>query len=166
MVFKKHILITLSKLNGRYENADPQDSIFFSKLALLEYCGWLEESFDCIVRRSVKKKLKTIEFRQMLENRVIGKTYGFEYKQYFRPMLMQAVGLSEAEKIESFLKSNGVYEIFLGELGTVKVYRDNAAHTWIKDATITYPAPSVIMQSFNTTFPIIRSIYSYVVATR
>lgn len=167
MFIKKHILNTLKRLDLRYNQAlltpNPQESVYFSKLAILEYCGWIEESFDLIVRRSVKGQLKTIEFRQMLECSVIGNTCGFQYKKHFRPMLSRAVGLRRMEILEKYLKDKGQLELLVSELESVKTHRDNAAHTWINGATRTYPAPSYIKSSFEIIFPIMKGIYSQVI---
>lgn len=166
MVSKKHILNTLNDLDLHYTQAlkssKPQDSVYFSKLAVLEYCGWLEEAFDEIVKRSVKGKLKTIEFRQMLDNAVIGKNNGFQYKTDFRPMLTRAVGLIGAEKIECHLKDTRKYEILISELDAVKSDRNSAAHTWT-GVTMSYPAPSYTRSRLEIVYPILRSIYSEVI---
>lgn len=166
MVIKKHILKTLNNLDVNFNRAlrspSPQDSVFYSKLAILEYCGWVEDSFDLIIRRSVKGKLKTPEFRQMLEVSVIGNTHGFQYKKHFRPMLVRALGLKNAETVEKHLNDAGSLEILISELENVKQHRDSAAHTWIDGATRTYPAPSYTKATFEKIYPIIRAIYTQV----
>ncbi|RLA52351.1 MAG: hypothetical protein DRR42_07810 [Gammaproteobacteria bacterium] len=68
MIVKTHISKTLSALDKRYTNSDSEGSIFFAKLAVLEYCGWIEESLDDVVHRAVKGKLKTQEFSDMLNS--------------------------------------------------------------------------------------------------
>lgn len=166
MLVKKDILGTLEGLDIRYNNAlhtpTPQDSIYFSKLAILEYCGWIEESFDKIVRRSVKGKLKTQVYKDMLAS-VIDNTHGFQYKKHFRPMLYSAVGLKNMEIVEKNLKDSGKFELLISELEAVKIHRDNAAHTWINGATPTYPAPSNIKARFEIIYPIMKGIYSQVI---
>ncbi len=167
MLVKNNILRSLKELELRYNGAlrspTPQDSIYFSKLAILEYCGWIEESFDQIIRRSVKGKLKTQEFKQILEGSVIGNTYGFQYKRHFRTMLCRAVGLMSAEIVEKHLKDSGKLELLISELESVKTYRNCAAHTWINGTTQTYPAPSYIRVKFEHLYPIMKGIYTQVV---
>lgn len=167
MVVKKHILKTLTSLDDSFTSAlrspSPEQSVFFSKLAILEYCGWIEEVFDQIIRRSVKGQLKTQEFRQMLETSVIGNTHGFQYKKHFRTMLTRAVGLRKAEIIEKYLKDSRQFDILVSELGNIKRDRDSAAHTWIDGATRTYPAPSFTKSQFERIYPILRGIYSQVI---
>ncbi len=151
------------KFNETLSTSKPEDAIYFSKLSILEYCGWIEEAFDLIIKRSVKGKLKTLVFRQMLDNSVIGKTYGFQYKQHFRPMLSKAVGLENAEIIEKHLIDEGKLEILISEMESIKEYRNIAAHTWINGITRTYPTPSYIKTKFETVYPIMKNLYSKVI---
>lgn len=167
MVVKKYILKTLNSLELRFNEAlrspVPQDSVYFSKLCVLEYCGWIEETFDLIVRRSVKGKLKSQEFKQILDNTVIGNNFGFEYKKHFRTMLIKAAGLTIAEKIEKHLKDTNKFDIFISELNNIKTHRDSAAHTWIDGPTRTYPAPSDTKARFEIVYPIMKSVYTQIV---
>lgn len=166
MIFKKNITKNLKKLDKLYKastSLSPEETIFYSKLAVLEYCGWIEYAFDNIARRSVKGKLKTQQFKTIFENRVIGNNHGFQYKENFRPMLVSTLGLIEAEKIESLLEKNGYLPILISELDNMKSYRNNAAHTCLEqNTTQQYPSPSVISQNFNNLYPIIKYIYSNV----
>lgn len=167
MIIKKYIIQTLNDIDISFNNAlrspETQHSIYFSKLAILEYCGWLEEAFDEIVRRSVKGRLKTPDYRNMLNISIIGKNHGFEYKKHFRRMLMSAIGISNMEKIEIELKNTGEYDKLVSELDAIKTQRDNAAHTWINGAISNYDTPAYIKARFNTVYPIIRNIYSKIV---
>ena len=166
MIAKGHILKAIERLDKRYNQAlksvTPQDSIYFSKLAVLEYCGWLEESFDLIVRRSLKGKLKTQSYRQILEDGIIGNNYGFQYKTNLRPMLIRAMGLGKMESLEFFLNQSGMLPVLISELESVKNDRDSAAHTWINGATRTYPAPSITKARLQTIYPITKKLYSMV----
>lgn len=165
MIVKRHILDTLTDLEERYTQASTSslEQIYYSKLAILEYCGWIEEAFDNIARRCVKNKLKTQPYKQMLEDSVIGGNHGFQYKTNIRPMMIKAIGLREMEKIEVYLKTSGKLEILISELDAVKVDRDNAAHTWVLNTTRTYPAPSVTKSRLNKIYPIAKEIYTYIV---
>lgn len=166
MIVKKHISRTLKDLDNRYNGAmscsSIDESIYYSKLATLEYCGWIEEAFDNIVRRSVKGKLKSQPYRQMLETSVIGNNHGFQYKENFRPMLSKAIGLVAMEKVEKELDRNGNRSILISELAAVKRDRDCAAHTWIQNATLTYPSPSITRARLEKVYPIARDIYSLI----
>jgi len=166
MVIKGHILKSIEGLDKRYNqalgSANPQDSIYYSKLAVLEYCGWLEETFDLIVRRALKGKLKTQPYKQMLEDGIIGNNYGFQYKDNIRPMLIRAIGLSDMEKLEIALDRSGMLPVLVSELQLVKCDRNSAAHTWINGATRTYPAPSKTKDRLEKVYPIAKKLYEMI----
>ncbi|MBT7325730.1 MAG: endoribonuclease [Anaerolineae bacterium] len=166
MVSETDILSTINKLDEKYNSAllseSPQDAIFYAKLALLEYCGWLEETFDDIVRASVDGKLKTRVFKDVLEKEIIKRTYGFQYRNHFVPMLMRSIGIVEVEKLENEMNKNGGLDILIAELKAVKKTRNDAAHTWIAGTTKTYEAPSVTTGRLGKVFPVIESIYGKV----
>ena len=166
MVVKTHICKTLKKLERKYNStilsSDVNEPIYYCKLATLEYCGWIELTFDDIINRSLKEKLHTRKFKRILEKQVIGKTYGFQYEDHFRPMLISAVGLQRAEEIEVSLDQLGLTDTLKSELSTMKVYRNQAAHTWIQNTTQSFPTPTNIIQKFDAVYPILRKLYSEV----
>ncbi|MFW5983481.1 MAG: hypothetical protein ACOCQ4_03185 [bacterium] len=167
MVVKKHIEQTLKELDVKYNNSlvssNPNEATYYSKLALLEYCGWVEETLDDIARRSVKNKLKTNVFRQMMEDGVIGTTYGFQYKKHFRPMLCKSIGIVRLEKLETLLSSTGEKDIIENEFEAVKSTRNDAAHTWIEGVTKSYPAPSQTLGRLKKVYPVLKNIYSEII---
>ncbi|WP_047533494.1 hypothetical protein [Methylotenera sp. N17] len=167
MIIKKNILKTLTDLDRKYNQSlispNPNDSIFFSKLAVLEYCGWIEHCFDEIVLRSVQSKLKTQRFKDVLRERVVGNNHGFEYKKHFRPMMLQAIGIVKMEALEFELDVSGQLPVLVSELDNVKTERDSAAHTYSENLLITYSSPSVTIQRFKRIFPIVKHTYSYIV---
>lgn len=166
MIIKKHIKKTLIKLNQKYSfslsSPNPEDATYYAKLATLEYCGWIEESMDSIVKRSIKGKLQTNTFRQILNYSIIENTHGFQYVKHFRPMLMRAIGILKMELLENYLISKRQLEILKNELEAVKIDRDDAAHTWINGVTKSYPAPSLTQNRLEQVFPILKGIYSQV----
>jgi len=165
MIAKKYILKTLENLEDLYNSAlnspNPQDATLFSKLALLEYCGWIEESMDDIAKRAVKYKIRTLHFQQIFKDRVEG-IHGFLYKKHFRTMLIQTMGIVEMEKLQTFLSSTNQLGILDSQLETLKAHRDKAAHTWI-GVMNTYPAPSLSIYSLSKLYPILRNIYSFII---
>ena len=58
MIAKSYILKNLKALDKHFINTNSsKDSLFYSKLALLELCGWIEESIGYIVLRCADRKL-------------------------------------------------------------------------------------------------------------
>lgn len=165
MIIKKHILDSLQYFDECYNDSltseSPNNSIYYSKLALLEYCGWIEESMDLIIKRSVKSKITTQYFRDaILERQIIRKNHGFHYENNFLTMLIKSVGLQKAEKVHLFLDTNNHLQILKSELESVKERRDDAAHTRTTGATNTYDTPSVTIARLQKTYPILKVIYS------
>ena len=56
MIARTYILDNLNKLDVRYRKAATlKDSLFYSKLAVLELCGWIEESMDDVILRCARR---------------------------------------------------------------------------------------------------------------
>lgn len=165
MIVKRYIITALKKLDAEYKRAlsssDPLYATYFAKLAVLEYCGWLEEALDNIVRRAVKGKLTTNSYRQII-NSTIENTYGFQFKKHFRPMLIDALGIKKVEKIHNKFERSAKISLLTSELEAIKRERDNAAHTWYRNVTVTYQAPSNIIARFNNVYPILKEMYKEV----
>lgn len=165
MIRKKEInddLIFLETLhNGALITAaHPNLATYYAKLAIIEYCGWLEESFDKIARRSVKNKLgSNVELE-----RCIRRVHGFEFDRHFMNLMKQVVGLKACEELKHQLGLDGSDALLSAELDNLKTRRNNAAHVNTRTPIATaYDAPSVVIASLNRTYPIIRRIYTWAV---
>jgi hypothetical protein len=156
MIVKGYIQSTLEELEKLYdEHKSLKKDIYYSKLALLELCGWIEESFDSIIKTSIAAKIKSNGYRKILQD-IIKRNHGFQVGSNFRPMLIQAVGLQKTEKIELKLDSSGKVQILSTTLGNLKKVRDDNAHTFIRGTTTTIQTPSVTKAQFALIFPIIK----------
>lgn len=165
MIRKKEIhddLVFLETLHNAalVTGAHPNLATYYAKLAIIEYCGWLEESFDKIARRSVKNRLaSTIELE-----RCIRKVHGFEFERHFMHLMKQVVGLRACEELKRQLGTDGSDAVLSAELDNLKTRRNNAAHVNSRiPVTTAYDAPSVVLNSLNRTYPILRRIYSWAV---
>ena len=165
MIVKKYILSNLNRFDRLYNqsliSSDPKDPIYYSKLAVIEFCGWIEMSMDDIINRSAYPYLKTTIFKQMLSD-TIDNVYGFQYKKHFRKTLCHAIGMVKMEKIETKLINNGDLDTFKSQLDNLKKLRDEAAHTWVSGTTPIYPSPSIIISYLMIIYPILRFLYSEV----
>lgn len=148
MVIKSLILSNLSIINRLYNNtSSPKEALFYSKLAILELCGWIEESMDVIVKNYANRTVRDSNNLKFLEEKIIKTTYGFDYHNNFRKMLMQVIGLVGLETIESRVEPNKLQRM-KSALGALKGQRDDVAHTHIKSITLRIDAPSVTKQRF------------------
>lgn len=111
MIHTKRIETTLHYLDSAYQSAmscpDVHRPVIYAKLAILEYCGWIEESFDEIARNCVRSKLRTRNQRRILEDKING-THGFSYNNNARSLLAHALGTIKLTEIESLLEKMGV----------------------------------------------------------
>lgn len=143
MIAKSYILNNLKTLEKLYDKTtSTQEGLLYSKMAILELCGWIEETMDDILRRCSKRNLKKSPNKDYVEEKIITTTHGFEYKGHFRKMLMQVLGIITVEKLESKLDPSK-FHIMKSTLGTLRFYRDSEAHTHIKGVTKKIDAPSV-----------------------
>jgi len=159
MVSKADIENTIKELDNLY-NSNSTQSLYFSKLALLELCGWIEQSMDSIVVECSNLKLSEQTNRKLVEERIVKRTYGFHYEDHFRPMLMKLIGLIKLEQIEDNLKATGDLAILTSQLGSLRQSRDSAAHTSISGTTPSFEAPSRIKAYLDKIFPIMKKVES------
>lgn len=150
MIAKSYIESTLKELDKLYNQASSQKkAIYFSKLAVIELCGWIEETVDEIILRHANRKLKNNDNKTYCKERIIKNNYGFQYLQNIRPMLISLIGLISVEKLEDELEKNAQITILKNNLGNLKLSRNEAAHTHLKGITRNYNAPSKTIGDFN-----------------
>jgi hypothetical protein len=164
MIGKTEIERTLKGLQHRYWLAKTQkEPLWFSKLAIIELCGWIEVSTDDLVNRLAKKAVKEHLNLTHFQNEVVNKNYGFHYKKHFRNMLIAAVGLEGVEAIESVVSAVSKAQLE-SEFGTLSLSRNRLAHTYVKGVTVAIDAPSVTIARFNRIYPALKDYESAVSA--
>lgn len=124
-----------------------KELFFYSKLAILELCGWIEITMDDIILTYSKKKLTVPHNRVQIENSV-KRLYSFEYEK-FRDLTTDLIGLVKIEKLENKLDLTGSLQILRTTLGNLKTKRNSLAHTHSQkiQMTLIY-APSDIKNDF------------------
>lgn len=149
MIAKSYIKATLSELDKLYNNASSQKkAIYFSKLAVIELCGWIEETLDDIIIKHGNRNLKTLENKNYCNDRIVSPNYGFQYNKNIRPMLLNLLGLIQLEKFETELEKKAKITLLKSNLGNLKRARNEAAHTHLKGITRRYNAPSQTLGDF------------------
>ncbi len=162
MILKKDILSLLEELESYHDTTGHPRSTHYAKLAVMELCGWIEESFDKIAERCVKGKIKTHAYRSIMDN-IIDKTYGFKYNANFRRMMLQTIGISKMELLERKLILSGEKLLLNSTLENLLIERNRAAHTTTAGAMTTYQAPSITINQLKIIYAIIRKMYSFAV---
>jgi len=149
MYAKTYIETTLKELDQLYNQATSQKkTIYFSKLALIELCGWIEESVDDILLRHSTRRLKVVSNREYYREKVVEPNYGFQYKKNIRPMLIGAIGIVGVEKFEKKLEKKSQVTLLKTYLGNLREDRNQAAHTHLKGITRRYNAPSHVIGDY------------------
>jgi len=146
------MLANLSKLDRLYRNASTvKEGLFYSKLALLELCGWIEESMDDIVMRCCIRCVRDERNRKFIRKQVVERTYGFEYDKHFRKMLISMIGVIGVERLERKIPPQTLAQL-KATLHALELARNPEAHTHIKGVTRRIDAPSAMLQHFTQIF--------------
>jgi hypothetical protein len=159
MQSKQPIEDLLKELQNLYDNpVDPVHKDYYSKLALLELCGWLEFVIDDITLTYARARITEIKNVELLEKEIVGKTFGCDYKSNFRPMLIKIIGLTNVERFENRLTTLGIFQILVSQLGSLSSLRNPAAHTSIAGVMPTFQAPSTMSNYLNSLHPILTTL--------
>lgn len=159
MIAKSYIKSSLEELDKLYINASSQKkAIYFSKIALIELCGWIEDTLDDITLKHASRKLINVANKKYYKKNVVGRNSGFEYDINVRPMFISLIGLIELEKLEIKLERTAKITLLKSYLGNLKPTRNDAAHTHLRGITKTYNAPSRTLGDFNNICAILEII--------
>ncbi len=135
-------------------------AILFSKLAVIEFCGWIEQTIDALLNDYSHSKLTGQPHKNYLQEVVISPNYGFHYEKNLRKMFLSVIGVKNLEHFENSLEANNGYFLQLKSiLGTFSTSRNRAAHTYTPHGTtITYDSPSIVKSNIVTITPILQEI--------
>lgn len=156
MITKGGIEQTLKNLERLYNNSRGTITAeYYSKMALLECCGWIEQSMDDIVARCVKRNIREASIVKRLTEE-IERNYSFTYAKHFRKTLTYVIGEIVFLKVEKGLNRVDLDRL-AATLGTLKKERDDAAHTHMRGTLKTIDTPSIFLQKLNVIYPILVS---------
>jgi len=139
---------TLNKLDGLYNSSlDTQMVILYSKLAVLELCGWIETSVDIVLFEYVDTHIVNIENKNKI-NGIIKKNHGFDYKSNIFPLFCSVIGINNLENILDKITDTDLQNL-ISLSDTYTQERNKAAHTDTPNGTTrTYSAPSNVIIDF------------------
>lgn len=166
MVDDTEIRKDLRELTTLYNNNIGNDNAkYYSKLAVLEVCGWIEQTIDSIATNCVNTHLKeqsnVVQFNILLSH-----TSSFDYddrfQNHFRNLLLNLLGFINLEKLEKKLDQRK-FLLMKSCLGSLKVYRDSHAHTFIPGTTAQFLAPSSTKTYFEHVYQGLKDIDSKMV---
>ncbi len=106
---------------------------------------------DDIVMRCSVRRLQVAGNRKFIEKKVVGPTYGFDYQEHFRKMLIHMLGMRDVERLER--RVDGAKKVQMeAVLSALKVVRNQEAHTHVKGVTKLINAPSVTISHFTSVY--------------
>lgn len=148
---------TLLRLDTEYNAsiADPDMPIFFSKLAVIELSGWLEDSVDDILYEYIGQHLLDSDVIDPVKD-IIQKNYGFKYSSNILKICLSVLGANNWENIVDKLKPVE-YQNLKTITGSLTNSRNKAAHT-SSVVTRTFNAPSSTLADFRKLKPSIQII--------
>jgi hypothetical protein len=162
LISKTHIQKTVTQLAKLHqENIGDRKGLYFAKLAILEVCGWIEESMDNIVLLYANRHLSDVQNTNYTRTEIIKRTTSFEYDRHFRLMLMRILGIIGLEKLEMRFDTTK-FTNMRSSLSLLKQSRDQQAHTHIKGTTMVIDAPSVTERHFQNVYIGLKHIESLI----
>jgi hypothetical protein len=148
MIARCYIENNLTQLNNLYlKSYTTKKRNYYSKLAMLELCGWIEESMDEIIQRCANRLLKDQHYKNLVKKEIIDPNYGFDYERNFKKMLISLIGIVNLERLERILDPIKLL-ILKSSLGTLKKARNKEAHTHLKGVTRNIESPSITLDLF------------------
>lgn len=156
------ILLVVRDIETEYNKSTTTThyAILCSKLATMEFCGWIEQTFDEIIKDYARNKLRIPSNFDYIERTILKNNHGFHYENNIRKVLMNCIGINNLENFEDCLENTlGYLTVLRSKLNTFTTSRNNAAHTYTPyGTTITYVAPSVIVAEINIITPILQKL--------
>lgn len=147
----------LRRLDAEYNNnmQDPDLPVFYSKLAVLEFSGWLEDSIDDILFRYIDSHILDTKVRDEIRKSV-RKNYGFHYYNNLFKLFTSVLGVNNWENIEDALKPQKFHDL-IDVANTYSGIRNQAAHSSIV-VMHTFYSPSSTIAAYNRVKPAIMAI--------
>lgn len=166
-VAENTIKVNLAIIEARFEEAMASAQLLqgstlaamFSKLAILEVGGWIEQTVDSMLYYYVNATVPNRQIQKTVKEQVIDTVYGFRYASDLKPLFMKVLGADKFQYIEQKLKRKGMDQILLNCIATLNRGRNAAAHTyWHRSVQQKFDAPSVTCKLFNDMLPIVIEI--------
>lgn len=161
MVNSVDIRNNLQRLDQEYNNSisDNQMTLFFSKLAVMEFCGWIEESIDSILNDYIDTHIVDDRCKKIIRG-FIKQNHGFDYESNTYKIFAIVLGADNWENILDTLSPADRIN-FENLLKQYSKLRNKVAHTYT-GVTTNYNAPSQVFVDYNNLLSPILNIESEV----
>lgn len=163
MVNYTDIEAKLQRLDTEYNNSilDPDLPIFYSKLSVIEFSGWIEDSVDSIVYDYIDNHIVDPIIKKNIKENV-NRNYGFNYYSNLFKVFTSVLGVDTWENIEDKLKPQNLVDL-VNVTSTFTGIRNKAAHSSIV-VMATFSSPSTTIAAYNKVKPammIIENEFAY-----
>ena len=154
---------TLTYLDNEYNNClDPKFQTLLSKVAMLEFCGWIEVAMDEVLfeylnRINLEQKLLEAVKKRIDEN------WGFHFSSNIQPLFCYILGVVNWQTVLSDLDNINKREVLISTLNNFSKRRGVAAHTNIQ-VTQSYDAPCTIKNNFCNIKDAIKQMQSTIIS--
>jgi hypothetical protein len=159
MVALSEIEGNLKTINSRFNKAKgAKQPLYYSKLAVIELCGWVEVTVDDMVLRYVHSRCRNPRVVKIFESKV-KQTHGFDYKKHVEQLLVAAIGVVGLVQLESIADKTKLV-LLENELSKLTTPRNDAAHNPIRFRGVTrhVQGPSVTLAQLPTIFSGLKEI--------
>ena len=139
-------LETLETLyNQSMIQVDDELPILYSKIAIIELGGWIEETRDYFANKLFSKLFYSSDNTDL--KKVIGTVSGFDYVYFRNNVFRKLIGEHGTSEIEHMLDTS-THDIFKANLGTLWKQRNACAHRSVEGTTLKIQAPSSTIAQF------------------
>ena len=149
---------TLNRLDSEYSSStDTQLTILYSKLSVLELCGWIEVSIDIVLHEYVDSHLHNLDYQKSIKS-IIKRTNGFDYEKNLFPLFCSVLGVNNVENIFNVVSPKDFHNL-KSITETYTTERNKASHTDTPAGTTrTYKSPSSVRDDFKLIKPAIQTL--------
>ena len=137
MFGSEQLIQNLETLDKYYleQEESPLIAILFSKLAILELCGWIESYMQSIAQRALDES--SFERAHSLVKSAIDRTYGFDYGRNLEPLFATSFGATTLARFEVEFQRRDILDALKSELGSITKIRNRLAHSYTSKTSVT-----------------------------
>lgn len=156
---RQHLMLLDCKYNAA-SLSDPYEQVMYSKIAVIEFCGWLEESLDIVYEKMLSNSsINTPSVKRLLKKGVEN-TYGFKWERHVLKNFLSIQGAREycARSTDPLISNQlAALQSFCDKYEKL---RDQCAHkSNAYSINTTIYAPSVVLNDFRQTRNALLQLY-------
>lgn len=137
---------------GESESGDV--AFMLSRLAVIEFCSWIEFALDEVVRQAMGGTREAVAERDKL----IKGVWGFRYEEDFRRMFREINGIARTREFDRKVSASEKSAL-VSKLLTMTKLRNSAAHGWGNEGTPEMLAPSKVIRQFEEIYPMLQRLH-------